>query len=107
MTIVSAVAAAAMAQVRQIYEQKITSWKTLGGADTVDGGGDGDIAYHGKDASLTGVERAVTVELADLPAQIRVEGSAEFAERVRAAVKSVVAAGTTELCRTLEAALTG
>ena len=78
------------------------------GADTVDGGGDGDIAYHGKDASLTSVERAVTVELADLPAQIRVEGSAEFAERVRADLELLAASPTgQQMLAALDAGLTG
>jgi hypothetical protein len=78
------------------------------GVDTVDGGGGGDIAYHGKGASLTGVERAVTVELADLPAQIRVEGSAEFTERVRADLELLAASPTgQQMLAALDAGLTG
>jgi Effector protein/RTX calcium-binding nonapeptide repeat (4 copies) len=81
---------------------------TGGGADVVDGGGGADIAYHGREAALTGVEREVTVQLAEVPARIHVDGSPEFAARVRSDLEFLAASPTgQQMLGALDAGLTG
>ncbi|NUT31937.1 MAG: hypothetical protein HOV79_02575 [Hamadaea sp.] len=63
------------------------------GADVADGGVGRDTAYAPTTATVT-AERTVTVEIAEIPAEIRIEGSAEFAERVRADLEFLAASPT-------------
>ncbi|MEV0274182.1 M91 family zinc metallopeptidase [Hamadaea sp. NPDC050747] len=79
-----------------------------GGADVVDGGDGDDIAYHDKDAALMGVDREVTVQLAEIPAQIHVEGSPEFTARVRSDLEFLAASPTgQQMLTALDAGLRG
>ncbi|MCP2327444.1 Ca2+-binding RTX toxin-like protein [Hamadaea flava] len=81
---------------------------TGGGADVVDGGAGDDIAYHDKDAALTSVDREVAVQLAEIPAQIQVEGSPEFTARVRSDLEFLAASPTgQQMLAALDAGLTG
>lgn len=77
------------------------------GADVADGGGGRDTAYASPSASLS-AERTVTVEIAEIPAQVRIEGSAEFAERVRADLEFLAASPTgQQMLTALEDGLVG
>ncbi|NUR52460.1 MAG: calcium-binding protein [Hamadaea sp.] len=81
---------------------------TGSGADLVDGGDGDDIAYHGSQAVLTGVDREVTVQLAEIPAHIHVDGSPEFTARVRSDLEFLAASPTgQQMLAALDAGLTG
>jgi hypothetical protein len=54
------------------------------GKDDVAGGGGDDTAYRQDEDSVTGVRQDVKVEVSDAAQFIKIEGSAEFQERVRA-----------------------